>query len=117
MDSINIPAYFTTPQEFEAAIQRNGYFSIERIEILRGVWGTLPNAHQVAYHIRACMGRVIKQHFKDDIVDKLFDLSRKKLEEMLPSMFKSGKRMTYLFCFNASYNFSICSVEMLVSYS
>lgn len=25
-------------------------------EILRGVWGTLPSLHQIASHIRACMG-------------------------------------------------------------
>nr|XP_048330651.1 loganic acid O-methyltransferase-like [Ziziphus jujuba var. spinosa] len=93
VDSINIPAYFTTPQELEAAVERNGCFNIERTEILREAWGTLPNAHQAASHIRACMGGVIKQHFKDDIIDKLFDLYHKKLEETLPFVFESGKRM------------------------
>ena len=50
VDSFNIPIYFMCLQEFESAVEQNGCFSIERMQVLPPVLvnGTLPNAHQTA---------------------------------------------------------------------
>ncbi|XP_048330652.2 loganic acid O-methyltransferase-like [Ziziphus jujuba] len=95
VDSFNIPYYVPTPEEFQAAVERNGCFSIERKENARGVFVSknLPNAHIFASHLRAGMEGRLKQHFGGDITDELFNLYHKKVEEMVPFMLESGKRM------------------------
>ena len=74
VDSFNIPIYFMCPEEFELAVEPNGCFRIERMQVLPPVLvnGTLPNAHQYTLHIRAATEAVIKRQFEDCIVDELF---------------------------------------------
>lgn len=86
-----------SPQELEAAVERNGCFSIERMETLPRILpqGTASAAQLVTSHIRAAVERLIKQHFGDEILDELFDLCRKKFEEQ-PSMYESGMPVNFL---------------------
>ncbi|XP_048329767.2 loganic acid O-methyltransferase-like isoform X3 [Ziziphus jujuba] len=101
VDSFNLPLYATTPQEFEAVVERNGGFSIERMEILprsEFVNGNCPNGHQIATHMRAGFEGMIKRHFGEDIIDELFDLYAKKADEILiPAMVKSAEQGVNLF--------------------
>ncbi|KAF3437766.1 hypothetical protein FNV43_RR20522 [Rhamnella rubrinervis] len=94
VDSFNLPIYLMTPQEMEAAVERNGCFSIERIETLasrpRGNGGNESLDHQMAAHIRAGMEDTITQHFGEDIIDELLDLYRKNIREIfIPFLAKS----------------------------
>ncbi|EXB30277.1 putative S-adenosylmethionine-dependent methyltransferase [Morus notabilis] len=94
VDSFNIPTYLMTPQEFEAAVKRNGSFSAERIEVLPHVKvnGASLNAHQLTYCVRSTLGQLIKQEFGEEIVDELFDLYLKKLEEIDPSSIAEAEK-------------------------
>ncbi|CAB4311770.1 unnamed protein product [Prunus armeniaca] len=99
VDSFNVPIYYMSPQELEAAVERNGCFSIERTETLPRIFpqGTVSGsgAQLVTSHIRAAVEGLIKQHFGDEILDELFDLCRKKFEEQ-PSMYESGMPVNFL---------------------
>ncbi|KAA8542775.1 hypothetical protein F0562_023927 [Nyssa sinensis] len=97
VDSFNIPIYYASPQELEAAIYKNGYFSIERMENLPCVTthDNLSKAKLFALSMRAGMEGFIKEQFGPEIVDELFDSFRKKLEEA-SSIYDSGKAL-YLF--------------------
>ncbi|CAL9031665.1 unnamed protein product [Prunus brigantina] len=99
VDSFNVPIYHMSPQELEAAVERNGCFSIERMETLPRIFpqGTVSGsgAQLVTSHIRAAVEGLIKQHFGDEILDELFDLCRKKFEEQ-PSLYESGMLVIFL---------------------
>lgn len=100
VDSFNIPIYHMTPQEVEAAVERNGCFSVERVEDIHQVRSdeenslSITNAQEFASYIRSGMEGQIKKHFGEEILDVLFDTYRKKIEDN-PSIFKSGKALTF----------------------
>ncbi|XP_048328858.2 loganic acid O-methyltransferase-like isoform X2 [Ziziphus jujuba] len=104
VDSFNVPMYFMSPKELEAAVERNGCFSIERMEnipLLFLTGNTSPVAHKIAAHMRAGMEDMIKQQFGDDIVDELFDLYAKKVDKIfipcaLNSSIKGGNLFVML---------------------
>lgn len=99
MNNFNIPTYLMTPQEFEAAVKRNGSFGIERLEVLPHVKvnGVALNAHQVTLCVRSTLGELIKQEFGEEIVDQLFDLYLEKVEEIHPSSIaESEKTLSFL---------------------
>ncbi|XP_015882812.3 loganic acid O-methyltransferase-like [Ziziphus jujuba] len=95
VDSFNIPTYHLSPQELEAAVERNGCFSIERMEDLHVLVPSNSgkykiNSQVVASHLTDIMEEIIKQHFGEKILDVLFGCYRKKFDENF-SIFKSGK--------------------------
>ena len=55
VDSFNIPLYYMSPQELEAVVDWNGYFSIERMEdlppIQEIITSTIPKSQIVASHM------------------------------------------------------------------
>ncbi|KAM3750955.1 hypothetical protein ACB098_04G072200 [Castanea mollissima] len=79
LDSFNLPLYCMSPQELEAAVDRNGYFSVERIitEL-----GTVPEtqSQKISSNFRAAFEGVIMAHFGYEILDELFDSFGKKFE-------------------------------------
>ena len=97
VDSFNIPVYYMSPQELEAAVEGNGCFNIEKIENLPSALadGVAIEARVLAYHMRAALEGLIKQQFGEEILDELFDLCCKKLEQK-PSIFESGKGINFL---------------------
>ncbi|PRQ16751.1 putative loganate O-methyltransferase [Rosa chinensis] len=97
VDSFNIPMYYMSPQELEAAVEGNGCFSIEKIENLPSALadGASIETRVLGYHMRAAADALIKQQFGEEILDELFDLYCKKLEEK-PSIFESGKGINFL---------------------
>lgn len=98
IDSFNIPIYYMSPQQLEAAVERNGCFSTEIIENLPRV-SALDNVTRstqlIASHVRAATEGLVKLQFGDEILDELYDLYQKKLEEQ-PSIFESGKTINFL---------------------
>lgn len=100
VDAFNIPMYYLSPQELEAAGERNGNFSIERIdEILRVESNDESNfvkhAQEYTSYIRSGMEGMFKQHFGEGILDVLFDTFRNKIEEN-PFIFKLANALTFL---------------------
>ncbi|KAM0980153.1 hypothetical protein FF1_015911 [Malus domestica] len=98
VDSFNIPLYYMSPQELEAAVEKNGCFSTQRIENLPRVSALdiVTKSSQVfASHVRAATEGLVKQQFGENILDELYDLYRKRLEEQ-PSIFESGKAINFL---------------------
>ncbi|XP_038724298.1 loganic acid O-methyltransferase-like [Tripterygium wilfordii] len=80
VDSFNLPLYHTSPQELKGLIEKNGDFSIERMEnICRS--RTQVDASfikSMILHLRAAWEGMIREHFGNDIVDELFDRFTKK---------------------------------------
>ncbi|KAG5233928.1 S-adenosylmethionine-dependent methyltransferase [Salix suchowensis] len=85
VDSFNIPIYFSSPRELEATVEKNGYFSLERLECLplKKSQDTIQQkARAVSYHIRAGLEFLLKEHFGNEIImDELFDSFNKNLEK------------------------------------
>lgn len=80
-------AYMASPEEVEFAVQRNGCFSIEVMEILPQ---EKAQPIEMTSTIRAGMERSMKELFGAEVVDKLFDLFHKKLGEA-SSILESSK--------------------------
>ncbi|GMN65685.1 hypothetical protein TIFTF001_034758 [Ficus carica] len=91
VDSFNLPAYYASPQDVEAVVKRNGYFSIETIEHLPQ---QMPRSKEFASALRAGMGGTLKKQFGEEILDEFFDLLYKKFEENLSFIFESGKAIS-----------------------
>ncbi|KAM6568172.1 hypothetical protein CsatB_016157 [Cannabis sativa] len=100
VDSFNIPIYLMSPQEFEKSVNENGSFSIERLNVLphvKVINGVGLNSHQITFCMRSTLGELIKQHFGEEIIDKLFDLYLQKVEEIHPtSIIESLKTLNFL---------------------
>nr|WKU61916.1 corynanthe C17 O-methyltransferase [Neolamarckia cadamba] len=82
VDSFNVPVYLESPEELKQAIQRNKYFSIEKMESVPMIMGSdiSCRAQQYSLAIRAAMEDVVREQFGAEILDQLFDLFKKKLE-------------------------------------
>nr|GEU68000.1 probable S-adenosylmethionine-dependent methyltransferase At5g38780 [Tanacetum cinerariifolium] len=91
VDSLNIPIYYASPQEVNEIVDRNGYFTIERIEGLPHIAEpeTKHAAERLTMGIRVGVEAVFKGHLEDEIIDELFDSYCKRLEQV-PSLFSSG---------------------------
>ncbi|PON82300.1 SAM dependent carboxyl methyltransferase [Trema orientale] len=97
VDCFNIPIYYMSPQELEIAVERNGCFSIERVEIIpqEQSHANLPEkARQLASHMRAATEGLIKEQFGEEILDELFDSYTQKIQEKFPT-FQSGKGINF----------------------
>lgn len=95
VDSFNVPIYYMSLEELEAAVERNGCFSVERIENLPFPQGSGSVGKLFISHVRAVIEGLIKQHFGHEILDKLFDLCYKKFEEQRYE-YASGMPIIYL---------------------
>ncbi|XP_010263596.1 PREDICTED: jasmonate O-methyltransferase [Nelumbo nucifera] len=111
LDRFNAPYYSPSPEEVKSAVQREGSFMIDRIEILEVEWdggsnnhvvsnGTSDNltgAQRVVKTVRAVVESMLASHFGEEIMDELFSrygnivsdyMSRKraKYDNMIVSM-------------------------------
>ncbi|KAJ0042134.1 hypothetical protein Pint_18685 [Pistacia integerrima] len=82
VDLFNIPVYYPTAKEVEAIIKKNGLFSIERMNIFT------PNLTDiklsVKYYtslVRAAYEGLVKKHFGNEFVDKIFSHFTAKIAE------------------------------------
>uniref|UniRef100_A0A7N2MJP2 S-adenosylmethionine-dependent methyltransferase n=1 Tax=Quercus lobata TaxID=97700 RepID=A0A7N2MJP2_QUELO len=90
VDTLNLPIYFASPHEVEAAVERNGCFRLEKMEILpqEKPSGNFSRGMVLSSLIRAGMEGMFKNHFGEEIIDEFFDSFHKKLDEL--SKFESG---------------------------
>ncbi|KAL7190752.1 hypothetical protein ACSBR2_022935 [Camellia fascicularis] len=84
VNTFNLPRYNPTLQELQTLIERNGCFSIEKLEALVHAPAKEMSPEHKVLHLRAGWEGVIKQHFgsDDQIIDKLFDTFNKKAVEL-----------------------------------
>ncbi|KAF9617234.1 hypothetical protein IFM89_035178 [Coptis chinensis] len=83
VDSLNMPVYNQSSEELEEVIKNNGYFSIERLELLsfskKNKVGL--DAKTFSMHIRAGLEGIIVEHIGREIIDELFVLFAGKVTE------------------------------------
>ena len=100
VDSFNLPVYASSVKEMTELVERNGCFSIERMEIttLRQSSIDGPASRQACtMHLRAGMEGIITKHFGAEIIDQLFHRFHKKIEEFSDMMESSSKEGTQIF--------------------
>ncbi|KAJ4851624.1 hypothetical protein Tsubulata_022991 [Turnera subulata] len=97
VEAFNIPTFNPTIQEMEAVLQRNEYFSVERIESSLAA-DTVPLIgpallKPLSKLMRATFGELVREHFGDDIVDSVFERYPKKLSENLHALKDKQKNL------------------------
>ncbi|XWS34330.1 hypothetical protein CRYUN_Cryun21dG0030300 [Craigia yunnanensis] len=99
VDSFNIPIYAPSPMEITELVERNGCFSIERLELTN--FQTEDDAkvdvRACVMHIRAGFEWIISKNFGNDIIDDLFNRLLKKVKEsfhLVQSSYKGGTQLS-----------------------
>ncbi|KAK4436788.1 Loganic acid O-methyltransferase [Sesamum alatum] len=83
IDEFNLPIYAPSVGEMTKLIEKNGCFSIERIELTnpRSKVDEPIDVRSLIMHLRAGMEAVFTKHFGDGVVEKMFDKTLGKSEE------------------------------------
>lgn len=85
IDSLNIPWYLPHEEEVKGAIEREGSFEVNKLEVIEGHWVELEErkegAKMVAGVMRAIMEPLLVNHFGKSVIDPLFDRYAKNLIE------------------------------------
>lgn len=89
VDSFNIPLYLVPAKEMAKLIEKNGSFTIEKLESSK-IDAPL-DARSRAMHLRAVTEGVIAKHFGSEIMDKLFQMFFQNAEEN-SNLFDSSSR-------------------------
>ncbi|XP_039041012.1 loganic acid O-methyltransferase-like [Hibiscus syriacus] len=73
VDSFNLPIYTPSPEEMTTAVETNGQFSIEILELINSASLTDGRVDIKAWivHVRAAMEGMFIKHFGSDIVDEI----------------------------------------------
>ncbi|KGN50765.1 loganic acid O-methyltransferase [Cucumis sativus] len=82
VDSFNIPIFIPCPKKMRKLIEKDGHFSIERIELAEPATWLKENVDIRVWinHIRAAMEGTFIQHFKKkELIDEMFERVIKKL--------------------------------------
>ncbi|XP_038688358.1 loganic acid O-methyltransferase-like [Tripterygium wilfordii] len=96
VDNFNLPMYNPTEKELKELIEKNGCFSIERMEPI--IHERRFNIPMIIFHMRASLEGMISEHFGKNIVDQLFDLFAKKVvDSRIYSESSSYQAMVQLF--------------------
>ncbi|CAL5396797.1 unnamed protein product [Camellia sinensis] len=100
VDSFNLPLYSTTsPKEMTKLVERNGCFSIERMEVsdTRPKNDGPPNLPAILMHYRVILEGIFTRHFGSKIFDELFERTRNKFAEISSMLESSCVKGTQLF--------------------
>ena len=82
MDSFNLPVYCGSPEEIVGLVEKNGSFSIERIELIPlAANAILIDVEIWLKHLRAVWEEILKRHFGNAIIDQLFERLREKAKD------------------------------------
>ncbi|GMP59380.1 hypothetical protein CsSME_00022673 [Camellia sinensis var. sinensis] len=100
VDSFNLPLYITTsPKEMTKLVERNGCFSIERMEV--SDTGPKndgpPNLPAILMHYRVILEGIFTKHFGSKIFDELFERTLNKSAEISSMLESSCVKGTQLF--------------------
>lgn len=76
VDAFNLPMYFPTKAEMRKVVEKNGCFSIERMELFnpRGNSVEAPvDVVSLVIQLRAATEAVFSAYFGDSVVEKMFE--------------------------------------------
>lgn len=91
VNSFNLPLYFPHISELKQIIEKNEYLSIERFELLDNPLRSVTvNSQLVTSMIRSALEGVIREHFGEVNVDKIFEYFAKKFEKDPPNYGKDS---------------------------
>ncbi|KAI3960851.1 hypothetical protein MKW92_031064 [Papaver armeniacum] len=105
VDSFNLPSIHSTyqctihPREVNESVEKNGYFSTERLEKMYSPGISIDHIQIFSDHLRAGLEVIIKQHFgfsKSDL-DILFDMYTKRLVDSFPTLAKAAEKSLHMF--------------------
>lgn len=84
IDEFNLPIYVPSVGEMRKEIEKNGCFSIQKMELTipRGKDDGPIDVANLIMHLRAGMQGVFAAHFGDSVVEKMFDKISAKAQEM-----------------------------------
>lgn len=100
MDSFNLPIFFSPMKVVKEILERNEYFSLERMEALKSEnFYAFPNVHSYVSFYRAVTQDLIEKHFGGAIVDELFNHFSQKVVEFPDLIDISKHKMVVLFVF------------------
>ncbi|XP_007045550.2 PREDICTED: probable S-adenosylmethionine-dependent methyltransferase At5g38100 [Theobroma cacao] len=101
VDSFNLPVYAPSPKEKTELVERNGCFSIERLELTN--WRTEADPRgdlrACVMHVRAGFESIIRKHFGNDIIDDLFERLLKEVKEsfhLIQSSYMGGTQLSVI---------------------
>ncbi|XP_028105732.1 salicylate carboxymethyltransferase-like [Camellia sinensis] len=91
MDSFNIPQYTPSPAEVKSEVQKEGSFTIDRLEVSRVDWNACKaklcpsstdqefkeDGYDVAKCMRAVAESLLVSHFGVEIIDEVFERYKK----------------------------------------
>ena len=82
VDSFNLPVYCGSPEEIVGLVEKNGSFSIERIELIPLAANAILFGVEIwLKHLRAVWEEILKRHFGNAIIDELFERLREKAKD------------------------------------
>lgn len=99
MDSFNVPLYVASPNDMTKVVNKSGYFSIEKIEIIESQSKILAeaDAKSLIIHLRATLEGIFTKHFGANISDEMFARTMDKCEEISSWMKVEYKKASQLF--------------------
>ncbi|CAK9144640.1 LAMT/FAMT [Ilex paraguariensis] len=99
VDSFNLPIYAASPKEMSRLVERNGNFTIEKIELTdpRSKIDAPVNVQALIMHLRAAMEGMFSQHFGRDVVDELFERTSQNCVEISDRLQSTYMKGTQLF--------------------
>ncbi|CAM8942839.1 unnamed protein product [Rhodiola kirilowii] len=95
VDSFNLPVYAVKPKEIQAAVERNGSFKLETMD-LHGFASTMIRTPTLTKwkmnhsHMRAGFEPLIANHFGQGIIDDLFELFFQKIMDNVKQLEESN---------------------------
>ncbi|XP_010552041.1 PREDICTED: probable S-adenosylmethionine-dependent methyltransferase At5g38780 isoform X2 [Tarenaya hassleriana] len=97
VESFNMPIYFAQESEFKQVIEKNGGFTIEKMERVSHENEEFPSdARFLRDSYRAAFGGVAEASFGGDMVDKMMDLFEEKVHEFIDKPTKAGMQFFVL---------------------
>ncbi|KAK4736337.1 hypothetical protein R3W88_000034 [Solanum pinnatisectum] len=99
VDSFNVPLYVASPKDMTKVINKSGYFSIEKMEIIESQPKILveADAKSLIIHLRATLEGIFIKHFGVEIVDEMFARTMNKCEEISSWMRVEYNKASQLF--------------------
>ncbi|OMO73345.1 SAM dependent carboxyl methyltransferase [Corchorus olitorius] len=110
VESLNLPQYYPTESEMEELINKNGRFSIEKMETFPGPGEHFRNVQTWSMIVRAGFEAIVQNHFGNEMVDEFFHRYTKKHAENL-SIFYGDDVITKLVQINIILKRKVCSKE------
>ncbi|KAF7827710.1 putative S-adenosylmethionine-dependent methyltransferase At5g37990 [Senna tora] len=98
VDSFNLPIFYSPIKGVKKIVERNEFFSIERMEELKVEnFYEFPNANKFVSLYRATVEDMIEKHFGEAIIDDLFDRFTQKVLEFPDIMNTNNLKLVMLF--------------------